>query len=384
MAAIGACWRRIRLTFGAIWGYNGVVKSIAHFLWWLGPWSNSEASPQGAERRVVEVPTSHGVMEAHWYLPVGTPRGTWILAPGLTFLGIDDPRFVRFARILAGAGLAVFAPGIPDFKNMTVTARSIDDFQRAFDVLWELPDRPPGKPAVWSISTGSVMALRLASNPDYAYRISGLITWGGYGAWRETVQFCLTGHDGTAQVTPKDRGLQPVTYINLLAHVDGAPEDGSDLLAGWREFVRRTWYAEMGDAALDSLAIEMQAQIPAAQRQLFLDGCGVGGPESMTPALAALEGDPASFAHLDAVRFLEDIRCPVYVIHAADDKVVPANQRFVIANGLAADVPVQVHLTGLYGHSSAGKLDLRQVQTAANELRTLFHVAWAAANLPAQ
>jgi hypothetical protein len=359
------------------------VKNIAHFLWWLGPWADSDASPQGATRTVVEVPTSDGVMEAHWYLPPGPARGTWILAPGLTFRGIDDPRFERFARILAGAGLAVFAPGIPDFRNMTVTAKSIDDFQRAFDVMWDLPDRPPGRPAVWSISTGSVMALRLAANPDYAYRIGGLVTWGGYGAWRETVQFCLTGHDGTQQVAPKDRGLQPVTYINLLDHVDGTPADGSHLLRGWREYVRLTWYEEMDDHELDALAIEMQEAIPVEQRQLFLDGCGVGGPESMTPALAALEGDPKSFAHLDAVRFLEDIRCPVYVIHAADDTVVAANQRFVIANGLSKEVPVQVHLTGLYGHSSAGgTLDLRQLATAANELKTLFHVAWAAAKLP--
>lgn len=360
------------------------MKSLAHFLWWLGPWSDNDAIPGGVERRTLRVPMAAGSMDAHWYTPRGPLRGTWMLSPGLTFLGIDDPRFDRFARMLAGGGFAVFAPSIADFRNMTVTPQSIEDFQRAFDFLWELPDRPTGRPAVWSISTGSVTALRLAAHPDYAQRLSGLVTWGGYGAWRETVRFCLTGHDGSRQVTPADRGHQPVTYINLLDHIEGAPADPGPLLEAWRAYVRKTWYAKLPPDVLDALAVEMQGEVPEAQRPLFLQGCGVGGPASMGPALAALDGDPSGFVHLDAVRFLGDIRCPVIVIHAADDTVVPANQRFVIADGIAPDVPTQVHLTGLYGHSAAGSLDLLELGTALSELQTLLRVAWAASTLPAR
>lgn len=357
---------------------------LAHFLWWLGPWADSDRGPEGVSREIVPIQTDRGEIDGHWYTPSGRMHGSWILGPGLTYRGVHDPRFIRFAEILAAGGNGVFAPDVPDFCGMQVTPRSITDFQHAFDTLWDLPGRAPGRPAVWSVSTSSVMALHLAGHPDYVDKVAGLVTWGGYGEWRGTVRFCLTGKDQGVQTVPPDRDHQPVTYINLLEHIAGAPEDREAMLEGLRAYVRATWYHDHTTAECDAIAHELADGLPEEQRPLFLTACGVGGEASWQPALDALEGNPAAFVHLDAVDTLDQIQCPVWVVHAADDPVVPASQRFAIAEGLTNAASVQVHLTGLYGHTGAdtSALDLGQLRAGVNELKTLFHVAHAAAYAP--
>lgn len=357
--------------------------STAHLLRWLGPWS-SGSTPRRVLRRQVSVPTPSGPFPAWWYTPTDRRmRGSWILSQGLHFLGPTDPRFDRFARILCSAGYGVFVPHVRDYMNLQVTNRAIEDFEAGFEVLWNLPDRPPGRPAIWSVSFGSLLALRLASSPRCADRVSGLMTFGAYGDWIETSHFCLTGEVDGAQAARRDPLNQPAVFINVIDRIESAPTDPTPLVETWRRYCRATWGQEVykrTDARLD-VARGLAPDVPESMRELFLAGCGVG-EDSHVPAATAVARYPEAWAHLDPRPHLHRLRCPVRIVHAAHDDVIPPKQRLVIAAALPDAVDVEIRLTGLYGHSDASPLSLRQARSMARELRTMYGLVEALANLP--
>ncbi len=364
------------------------MAAIAHLLRWLGPWAAQDAAPTRVLRRTVEVDTATGPFPAWWYTPTSGPRrGSWILAQGLHFLGPTDPRMDRFARVLAGAGFTVLMPHVRDYMQLLVTTRAIEDFEAAFGRLLTLPDRGPGRPAVWSVSFGSLLALRLAASERFADRVGGLMTFGGYGDWIETARFCLTGEVGAATVDRRDPLNQPAVFLNVLDRIEGAPEDPRRLSNAWRRYCRATWGLEVYKRtdARHKVAHTVASDVPVAERALFLAGCGVG-EGSHEPAATAVARYPESWAHLDPRPHLHRVRCPVRIVHAADDDVIPPQQRLVIAAALPDTVDVEVHLTGLYGHSEpdASALSMRQARSALREVRTMIGLVRGFASLPAQ
>ena len=289
------------------------------------------------------------------YRPRRRAYGSVLLVPGLHFAGPDDPRLDRFAAILANAGLWVWAPFLPDFCDLRVDPRLISDTERALDGLLALDGRPRGKPAVLSISFGSLPALRLAASRTDD--IASLLVFGGFADWQETVRFSLHGGDGV----PYDPLNKPAVFLNTVA----APEP---VRAAWMAYVRETWGRE--DAKQEVLwrgiAERIASGLGHGHRTLFLRGCGVlpGGPEWVAEALAETHHD-----WLDPRPHLSAIRCPVTIVHGRDDDVIPHTQ----AELLAAALPhARVLLTGLFGHSGhAGGSVLRELRTMVAILRAI-------------
>ena len=135
-----------------------------HLLRWLGPCTDGALVPPAIARRELTVRDGARAFPATVWRPEDEPpTGSLLLVPGLHFLGPRDPRFDRFARVLARSGLLVLAPHLPDFTQLVVGRDLVGDTERAWEALLALPDRPRGKPGVFSISFGSMPALRLAS-----------------------------------------------------------------------------------------------------------------------------------------------------------------------------------------------------------------------------
>jgi pimeloyl-ACP methyl ester carboxylesterase len=353
-----------------------MARGSAHLLRWLGPWSGPDAVPGAILRRTIQIDTDSGAFPAWWYTPTDRAmRGSWILAQGLHFLGPTDPRMDRFARILASAGFGVLMPHVRDYMRLMVTRRAIDDFAAAFERLLVLPDRAPGRPAIWSVSFGSLLALRLASHERLCQQVGGLMTFGGYGDWIETSSFCLTGEVDGRVVAGRDPLNQPAVFLNVLDRIEGAPDDTRGLKEAWLRYCQATWGQERfkrTEARFD-VAHRLARDVPGPARELFLQGCGVGA-ESHGPAARAVARFPEAWAHLDPRPHLHRVRCPVCIVHAADDEVIPPKQRLVLAAALPDTIDVDVRLTGLYGHSDpdGSILSLRQARTAARELGTML------------
>jgi len=296
-----------------------------------------------------------------------------LLVPGLHFMGPADPRMQRFTRIVADAGIVVLAPFLPDFLDLRVTPQLMRDTERALGALEALPDKPPGRPGIFSISFGSLPALRVASDPAHADRVGGLVVFGGYADFAETVRFSLEGEAGR----PHDPLNQPVVFINLIDRLPGAPSEPEPLCDAWRRYVRATWNRpEMKERArYEPVARQIAAELPAACRELFLMGCGVvpGGLELVREALEQ-GGGPAAW--LDPRPDLAGLRCPTWIVHGRDDDVIPYTEAERLARALPAGVAARHLVTGMYAHSgksSVGEL-LASVSELAREVRAMASI----------
>lgn len=287
--------------------------------------------------------------DARVYLPRGRATGAYAIAPGLHHLGPDDRRMDRFCRILAASGIVTLAPFLPDHVALRVAPTAIDDFARAFDALRAHPACPTARPGVFSISFGSLLALRLAAarSPDLA----GVIVFGGFADWNATVRFAVTGElDGRAWAVRDMRNL-PVVFMNLLDHLAECPADPAPVVAAWRRYVEETWGKnEMrADPAWQAAARSLAADVPPAARDFYLAGCGVvPGAAAMVDRALARHRD---VGFLDVRPHLATVRCPVWLVHGVADDVIPYPQAEALARALPAAATPRVLLTGLYGHT---------------------------------
>ncbi len=355
------------------------LAGLAELAYWLGPWTSDDGVPADVRTEEEQVPPALGAgagrpMRARIYRPTRrAAQGSLLVVQGLHYAGPDDPRMDRVARILAASGLVVYAPFLPDFAALRVAETLVTDTARAFDRLEALPARPPGRPGIFSISFGSMPALRVAADPERSSRVGGLLCFGGYADFRETIRFCLCGGEGL----PHDPLNRPAVFINIVDDLEGTPDDPSQLLAAWDRFVRRTWgRVEMKEMARYApVAEEIAESLPEEQRALFLQGCDVlpGGEEI---GVAALERAADRFAYLDPRPHLSTLRCPVYVVHGRDDDVIPYTQAEKIRAALPAHIHSRVLLTGLYAHTGGtGLLSfLRKARLVPTELRSMIGI----------
>jgi len=349
------------------------LACTARLLRWLGPWAPESRVPAGVSRRTIHIGgAAGGELEARVYVPRHRPPvGSLLLVPGLHYLGPADPRMDRFASILGAAGIVVLAPFLPDFCALRVSPRLIPDTRRALDALLELDERPRDRrPGMFSISFGSLPALRVAASEDRAGSIGGLVVFGGYADWGETLRFALHG-DGDLPHDPLNR---PVVFMNLVDHLEGVPADPEPLLAAWARYVRSTWGRPEMKARerWEPAAREVAATLDDDARELFLVGCGLA-PGGWDLCRRALERGGDAHAWLDPRPHLAGLRCPIHLVHGRDDDVIPHTQLEALAEAIPTGVPLHRWLTGMYAHTGqTGVARLAAMAPAlAGEIRSM-------------
>ncbi len=358
------------------------LVGIGRLIRWLGPWAGENALPRnvrrerwklgphrsGAPRPGAPQPTSPAMeADVYWPLAGARPRGAYLIAQGMHFLGPLDPRLARFCQILCSAGFVVIAPGLPSYLDLRFEERCADELEfAARAALDRLP--PEIGLSLFSISFGSWPAFQVASRVP----IDALVCFGGYADFAEALRFCIRGSDGDDSIA-HDPLNAPVLFLNLLETLPGRPRDTARLEHAWRTMVFRTWgRAELKAAdARAEIAESIARGLSADEQALFLKGCGLrpGGAELFDEALElAREG----FLWADPRPAIERLRCPVAVAHGRDDDVIPWQHAERLRDLCSAVVPTQLFLTGMYGHTGSQRPTL---SAAYEELRTLLGIA---------
>lgn len=329
--------------------------ALCTLLRWLGPWAGTSAPPGivRTERLLGEARS----LRAYLYEPPGRALGAYLIAPGLHFLGPDDPRLDRFCRVLAAAGLLVLAPKLPDHLSLRVSPRTTGDLALAWDDVADLAARRRlARPAVFTISFGSAPAIELAARDGYRGRVGPLVLFGGFADFAASVRFAVTGemvHERERLTLPRDPLNSPAVFVNLLPYLDVRGDRGL-LEAAWREMAVSTWgrMELKRPGARDPFAAAIADRLPAELREVFLIGCGLrpGGAELLEAGLAAA-GD--AFAFADPRPHLARVVAPVVIVHGKDDDVIPYCQAHLLRAALPAGHRHRLHLTGMYGHTGA-------------------------------
>ncbi|CAN5355718.1 alpha/beta hydrolase [soil metagenome] len=340
--------------------------------YWLGPWAEGR-SPAGVTRRTVRLESPRGDVSTYVYDARERPRGIYVVAQGMHYLGPDDPRLDRFCRVLARAGFRVYAPMLRDFLALRMAETAADDLALAVTLaaadarLLDL-----AKPTLMSISFGSRPAITVASGA-HADEIASLILFGGFVDFDATIRFAITGratHEARTLSVARDPLNAPVVFLNLLPFLE--TEARRDVVAeAWREMVVRTWgKMELKvDGARDAIARDIAERLTPIERDLFLRGCTLCSPAAAERLLdEGLVRAKSAFSWTDPHADLARVRAPITIVHGRDDDVIPVFE----AEKLACAVPsARLLVTGMYGHTGSAFPSSRAL---AAELTTLARV----------
>jgi dienelactone hydrolase len=279
-----------------------------------------------------------GQLRGRTYTPSDLAGRPIVLVPGVHAAGIDEPRLINFAREIAATGHPVLTAELTDLARYQITPRTTDMIEDAADWAtrhWTrvMPARDRAA-AIMGISFGGGLSIVAASR--MGERVGWVLSFGGHGDLPRTLRYLCTGTLADGRVRPPhDYGV----VIILLGVADRMvpPEQVEPLRQGIRTFLNASHLA-MVDKPRAALEFERAKQLaetlpePARTFMSWVNTRDVArlGP-ALLPHVAAMGDDVA----LSPVRNPAP-SAPVYLLHGADDNVIPAAESEMLAAELRA------------------------------------------------
>ena len=248
-----------------------------------------------------------------------------LLTGGVHAKGIDEPRLMKLARDLAVAGTPVVTAEIDDLLHYRITPKLTDALEDA--ILWVAADRglaADGRLGVFGVSFAGGLSIVAAGRPQAAPHVAYVVSFGGHGNLPDVVTFLCTGvqPDGTRrkphdygvivtlmntaeQVVPPEQ-VAPLREAITVIHARPASGDGRSEGGGRRLQADAGDDGRAGRAGADADALRQRSQRRGARADLL-------------PHASAFTQDPA----LSPARSTT-VTAPVFLLHGADDNVVPA------------------------------------------------------------
>lgn len=313
------------------------------------------------ESRDLEVPSRHGPLRARLYLPKNqTPRRLVVLTSGVHKDGIDEARLVGLARDLVEGGVAVLTPELPDLLEYRITPRLADLIEDA--ARWASEDRTlaplrtDGRVGLVGISFSGGLAVVAAGRPALADRVAFVLSFGGHGDLGRTLRYLCTGvQPDQAPRPPHDYGV--VVILLNAAHLVVPPAQVDLLRQGIRTYLHASssamvdWNRARAEFAAAERA-QKEMPEPAATLMGYVNTRNV---KALGPILLPLVGEYAASPALSPERSPAP-RAPVFLLHGADDNVIPAIESTLLGRRLGEQGTSVHHLvTPLITHAELNR-----------------------------
>jgi dienelactone hydrolase len=325
--------------------------------------------------REIAIPTTRGSLRARVYEPARSRRAT-LLVSGLHPSGIDEPRLVRLARQLSASGLTVVTPDIPELSRFEITPGITDAIEQAAGWLASASGLAADRhTAMMGISFSGGLSIVAAGRSSLGDRVSYVLSFGGHDDLSRVLRYLCTGTEpypqqavrltagGTANSesmrsfvrVPHDYGVA-VLLLGVAEHLVPASQ-----VEPLRSAMRRYLFASALDSNVDKdrAAVEF-AQLRALQKKLpepsasllryVNDRDVVHLGARLLPYVSAYGGDPA----LSVSKSVKPA-APVFLLHGADDNVIPSIESEYLAADLRGRAPVRLLVSGLISHAEADR-----------------------------
>ncbi|HXQ26783.1 MAG TPA: alpha/beta fold hydrolase [Candidatus Acidoferrales bacterium] len=263
----------------------------------------------------VSIPTPNGAVRGRLYLPIGIAHPAGLMAVhGIHHLGIDEPRLMNFCHAVAESGFAVLTPQLDALADYHVDDASIVTIGES--AAW-FDQRLGGRRVmVTGVSFAGGLSLLAARNPTYASHMRALVLMGAYDDLARVSRFLATSEeelpDGRSIPFPAhDYGASVFVYAHLDQFFPAA-----DLSAAHEAL--RDWLWEQPDKAEQALA-QLSPASRATMEALLARRIDVVRER----ILGAIQADRAELAALSPHGQISDLRVPVFILHGADDNVIP-------------------------------------------------------------
>jgi dienelactone hydrolase len=286
----------------------------------------------------VTVSWRDGGLHGRTYTPSSLSGRPIVLVPGVHAAGIDEPRLINFAREIAATGHPVLTAELTDLARYQITPRTTDMIEDAADwatQYWArvLPARDRAA-AIMGISFGGGLSVVAASR--MGGRVGWVLSFGGHGDLPRTLRYLCTGVLADGRIRPPhDYGV----VIILLGVADRVvpAEQVEPLRQAILTFLNAS-HLDMIDKPRAALEFERAKKLtetlpePARTFMTWVNTRDVAqlGP-ALLPHVTAMGDDPA----LSPVRNPAP-SAPVYLLHGADDNVIPPAESEMLAADLRA------------------------------------------------
>jgi dienelactone hydrolase len=321
-------------------------------------WATSLARWQTVPFEVSElqVASRHGPLRARLYRPREARGHPIVLTSGVHADGIDEPRLVKLAKDLATGGQVVLTPEPSDLLRYEITPRLPDMIEDAAAWLSAQKELAPGgKVSLFGISFSGGLSIVAAGRPGLKEKVSAVLSLGGHGELSRVLSFLCTG------VLPDGRALKPHDYgvvVILLNVADRLvpPEQVEPLRAGIRTFLRAS-HLTLHDAKRAEETFEqarrLQSQMPEPASRL-MGYVNTRDVAALGPLLLPLVKDFAADPSVSPERSPPP-SAPVYLLHGADDTVIPAMEASLLAQALRPQTQVHLLATPLITHAEVDR-----------------------------
>ncbi|MCH2465063.1 MAG: alpha/beta hydrolase [Gemmatimonadetes bacterium] len=296
---------------------------------------------------------------------VDSPLPGWVVLHGITRTGRAHPQLVRFTRTVAATGMVVILPEVPEWRELSLEPQlALPTVQCSITALKDDPgvqDRPYG---LMGFSFSAPHALAVAAAEEVRADIAGVVGFGGYYDLERTIAFMLTGRHEYAgkayQLIPDPYGRW-IVAANYLNNIPGH-EEAIDVTQGLRRLAALA--GDIGrpaqDPYYDAAKAEERAKIDPDRQFLFDFFAPLSG---LQPSLAHAE----EFGHklakaairvepkIQPFKALEEIQCPVHVLHGRNDNLIPFTEGLRMKDALPAQSHSYATITRLFGHSTQNR-----------------------------
>ncbi len=337
-----------------------------------GAWARLARMAAGKvhEGPIVALPTRHGPVDSRTFRPERPVRRTAILVPGIHMDGIREERLVGLARELAATGLQVLTVAPPDLARYRLTTDSTDELEDAIAWASARPDlAPDGRVGIMGISFSGGLALVAAGRPAVRDRVAYVLSFGGHGDLLRVLRYLCQGKglpvDAQARALatggehihippPHDYGAV-VALLNLADRVVPA-EQVAGLDEAITVFLRASSIDRLdpGKAkAVFARARQLGEALPEPARTLmgYVSDRDVGKlGHALLPLLAGLDLPAGLSPERSPLP-----TAPVFLLHGADDSVVPASEMLSLARTLQATTRVRAFASRLITHAEANR-----------------------------
>jgi dienelactone hydrolase len=343
-------WAALAVAAGGIAVGWGPAASHVRAAALLQRFASGGAGAYAVDEEPANFASRGSAVPARVYIPRGRanpPR--MVLLHGVHHLGIQEPRLIRFARTLAGAGVQVFTPQLQDLADYQVQPSSIETVGDAVHAVAGAPGAP--RVGVMGLSFAGAVGLLAAADPRYASQVAYVVAVGTHDDLPRVLSFFATNEiqlpDGeTTRLQAHPYGALVLIYSHASDFFEAADCEGA------REALR-LWLWEDREAARKKL----ESVGPAARatlETLFSEHL-----ESLRPELlACVERHRAEMSAVSPAGHLSGLHVPVLLVHGAGDTVIPPSETLWLAREvpppfleLALISPVLQHVE-LEGHPS--------------------------------
>ena len=273
-----------------------------------------------------ELQTPRGPVRARLYRPADDPEAPcMVLLHGIHRLGVEEPRLQRFARAVAAAGVAVYTPEVRELTEYRIEATSVETIGAAVREMSRVGGR--GQVAVVGFSFAGGLALMTAADPRFREQIAFTVSVGGHHDLERVARFFVEDRIGTVEGGVLERKAHDYGLLVLLHGAPGEFFAEGDVAAS-REALR-LWLA--GDREAARKAAEPLS--PEGRRKMELifaeRGSALAGE-----VRAALDRQKERMAEVSPGRRVHEVTGGVYLLHGADDSVVPPTEALWLARSV--------------------------------------------------